>query len=66
MSRRTITPPSRPFARGKRGILVALTSLAGLSALGAAGCEATFSSSPATAWEADGAWVTEDVPSNIT
>jgi hypothetical protein len=67
VSSKTTTPPSRPFARGKRGILVALTTLAGLSALGAAGCEATFTPGPlATSWEVGATWAAEDVPNDIT
>ncbi len=63
MSSKTIIPPSRLFARGKSGISVALTALAGLTALGAAGCEATFSPAPlTTSWEVGAAWVA--VPPN--
>jgi hypothetical protein len=66
VSRKTTMPPSRPFTRGKRGIVVALTSLVSFSALGAAGCEATFSPGPAsTSWEIGAIWAT-DVPEDIT
>ena len=66
MSSRNITPLSRPFARGNKGIFAVLTALAGLMALGAAGCEATFRPGPLTAsWEVGGAWVAEP-PDDIT
>ena len=66
MSSKTTTPPSRPFARKNKGILVMLTALAGLSALGAAGCEATFTPGPLTAsWEVGATWYAEP-PDDIT
>ncbi len=54
MSTKTITPRSGLFARGNPGILVARTALAGLVALAAAGCEATFTPGPLTAsWDTE-------------
>jgi hypothetical protein len=63
VSRKTTMPPSRPAARTRRGISIALTSLAGLTALAAAGCEATFSPGPLSAsWDADVGWYVEPPP----
>ena len=64
MSTKTITPRSSPVARGKRGILVALTSLVGLSALGTAGCEATFTPGVAATWGTTSTWAVAP-PDNI-
>ena len=65
MSSRNTTPLSRPFARANKGIFVVLTALAGLMALGAAGCEATFTPGPLTAsWEVGATWV--EPPDDIT
>jgi len=66
VSTKTITPRSRPIARGKRGIFVALTSLVGLSTLGTAGCEATFTPGPVSAaLGASSTWVVQP-PHNLS
>jgi hypothetical protein len=67
VSTKTTMPPSRPFARGNPGIFVVLTALAGLTALGAAGCETTFTPGPLTAsWQVGGAWYYTEPPYDIS
>jgi hypothetical protein len=65
VSSKTTTLRSSPVARGKQGIFVALTSLAGLLALSATGCEATFTPGPVSAtFGAASVWTVEP-PDNI-
>ena len=65
MSTKTTMPRSGLLARGNPRTFVACTVLAGLSALAAAGCEATFTPGPLTAtWDADAVWYVEP-PVNV-
>ena len=66
MSTKTTTPRSGLFARGNPGIFAARVALAGLAALAAAGCEATFTPRPITAtWDTGAVWYVE-APANVS
>jgi hypothetical protein len=60
VSTKTTMPRSGLFARGNPRSRVAFTALAGLVALAAAGCEATFTPGPLTAtWDTGAVWYVE-------
>jgi hypothetical protein len=67
VSTKTTTPRSGLLARRKPATLVAMTALAGLSALAALGCEATFTPGPLTAtWDTGAAYVYVEPPYDVT